>query len=199
MSSPTIKTHRSLETLQWQIMLGISGKALPLTGGSASLISLSGAPLPGVVFHSRTTSKIKTPSLRVFIGFTFITQPGVFLRNCTSPFLETNPIPGIRTTMTLGIYKRLCSEFGVSPDTDRRQKRDHGCQGLRSWSKYMTPSHEEYRHSHQAQHGISFHPMDAIRHNRDISAAWTTFVLDKSDGFTQASVTRLNDSIRTYV
>ena len=62
----------------------------------------------------------------------------------------------------------------------------------------MTPSHE-YRHAHQAQHGIFFHPMDAIRHNRDISAAWTTFVLDKSDGFTQARVTRRNDSIRTYV
>ena len=48
MSSPTIKTHRSLETL---IRLRISGKVLPVTGGSASLISLSGTPLLGVVFH----------------------------------------------------------------------------------------------------------------------------------------------------
>ena len=86
----------------------------------------------------------------------------------------------------------------MSPDTDWRQKLDHGCQGLGSWSTYMTPSHE-YRHAHQAQHGIFFHPMEAIRHKRDISTAWTTFVLDKSDGFTQACVTRLNDSIRTYV
>ena len=61
----------------------------------------------------------------------------------------------------------------------------------------MEPSHE-YRHTHQAQ-AIFFHPMDAIRHNCGISAAWTTFVLDKSDGFTQVGVTRLNDSIRTYV
>ena len=38
-----------------------------------------------------------------------------------------------------------------------------------------------------------------MRHNRDISGAWTTFVLDKSIGFTQAGVERLNDSIRTYV
>ena len=29
-------------------------------------------------------------------------------------------------------YKRLCTEFGVSPDTDWRQKLDHGCQGLGS-------------------------------------------------------------------
>ena len=55
-------------------------------------------------------------------------------------------------------YKRLCSEFGVSPDTDWRQKLDHGCQDLGSWSTYMTPSHE-YRHAHQAQHGIVFHQM----------------------------------------
>ena len=38
-----------------------------------------------------------------------------------------------------------------------------------------------------------------MRHNRDISGAWTTFVLDKSEGFTQAGVERLDDSIRTYV
>ena len=62
----------------------------------------------------------------------------------------------------------------------------------------MTPSHE-YRHAHQTQHGIFCHPMDAVRHKCDISTAWTIFVLDKSDGFTQAGVTRVNDSIRTYV
>ena len=61
----------------------------------------------------------------------------------------------------------------------------------------MTPS-GAYRHAHVAQ-GPFFHPKDAMRHNRDISGAWTTFVLDKSKGFTQAGVERLNDSIRTYV
>ena len=61
----------------------------------------------------------------------------------------------------------------------------------------MTPSWA-CRHAHVAQ-GPFFHPKDAMRHNRDISGAWTTFVLDKSEGFTQAGVERLNDSIRTYV
>ena len=37
-------------------------------------------------------------------------------------------------------YKRLCTEFGVAPSTDWRQKLDHGCQGLGSWSTYMEPS-----------------------------------------------------------
>ena len=61
----------------------------------------------------------------------------------------------------------------------------------------MTPS-GAYRHAHVAQ-GPFFHPKDAMRQNRDISGPWTTFVLDKSEGFTQAGVERLNDSIRTYV
>ena len=94
-------------------------------------------------------------------------------------------------------YKRLCNEFGVSPNTDWRQKLDHGCQGLGSWSTYMEPS-GAYRHAHYSD-GPFFHPMDAIRHNRDISGAWTMFIPDKSEGFTQAGVERLNDSIRMYV
>ena len=61
----------------------------------------------------------------------------------------------------------------------------------------MTPSGAN-RHAHAAQ-GPFFHPKDAMHHNRDISGTWTTFVLDKSEGFTQAGVERLNDSIRTYV
>ena len=94
-------------------------------------------------------------------------------------------------------YKRLCAEFAVPPEQDCRQMLDHGCQGLGSWSTYMTPS-GAYRHAHVAQ-GPFFHPKDAMRHNCDISGAWATFVLDKLEGFTQAGVERLNDSIRTYV
>ena len=61
----------------------------------------------------------------------------------------------------------------------------------------MTPS-GAYRHAHVAQ-GPFFQPKDAMRHNRDISRAWTSFLLDKSEGFTQEGVERLNDSICTYV
>ena len=61
----------------------------------------------------------------------------------------------------------------------------------------MTPS-GAYRHAHVAQ-GPFFHPKDAMGHNRDISGAWTTVVLDLSEGFTHAGVESLNDSIRIYV
>ena len=94
-------------------------------------------------------------------------------------------------------YKRLCTEFGVAPSTDWRQKLDHGCQGLGSGSTYMEPS-GAYRHAHYSD-GPFFHPKNTIRHNRDISRARTTFILDKSNGLTQAGVERLNDSIRTYM
>ena len=64
-------------------------------------------------------------------------------------------------------YKWLCAEFAVPPEQDWRQKLDHGCQGLGSWSTFMTPS-GAYRHAHAAQ-GPFFHPKDAMHHNVDIS------------------------------
>ena len=94
-------------------------------------------------------------------------------------------------------YKRLCAEFAVPLEQDWRKKVDHGCLGFGSWSTFLTPS-GAYRHAHVAQ-GPFFHPKDVMRHSRDISGAWTTFDLDKSEGFSQAGVERLNDSIRTYV
>ena len=58
----------------------------------------------------------------------------------------------------------------------------------------MKPS-GAYRHAHYTD-GPFFHPKDAIHHNRDISGVWTMFILDKSEGFMQAGVEGLNDSIR---
>ena len=139
-----------------------------------------------------TISRLKTPSLRVCIAsmFTMRRELKVALPGDQSHSWYQNAYDA-------RAYKRLCTEFGVSPDTDWRQKVDHGCQGLGSWSTYMEPS-GAYRHAHYSD-GPFFHPMDAIRHNRDISGAWTMFIPDKSEGFTQAGVERLNDSIRTYV
>ena len=150
-------------------------------------------------FHLRTTSKRRSPFLLACTASRF------HVYNTTRRLLEELCVALPRdkshswyeNPYNSRAYKRLCFEFGVSPDTDWRQKLDHGCQGLGSWSTFMTPS-GAYRHSHVAQ-GPFFHPKDAMRHNRDISGVWKTFVLDKSEGFTQVGVERLNDSIRTYV
>ena len=55
-----------------------------------------------------------------------------------------------------------------------------------------------YLHVHYSD-GPFFRPKDAIHHNLDISGTWRMFILDKSEGFTQGGVERLNNSIRTYV
>ena len=52
-----------------------------------------------MVFHLRTTSKLKNPFLPVYIGFMSIIQPDVFMRNCTSPSLKTNLILSMKTVL----------------------------------------------------------------------------------------------------
>ena len=99
-SSPTIRTLRSLETLQWQTRHGKSGKTLPLAGGSASLTSPSGAPLPVVGFHLRTTSKRRSPFLPACTASTSTIRPGACLKSCVSPSQGINLIHGTRMHMT---------------------------------------------------------------------------------------------------
>ena len=94
-------------------------------------------------------------------------------------------------------YQKLCNEFSVPPEQDWRQKVDHGNQGLGAWSTFMTPS-GAYRQAHAAQ-GPFFYLKDAMRHNRDISGAWRTFILNKSEGFTKTGIERINESIRMFV
>ena len=40
--------------------------------------------------------------------------------------------------------------------------------------------------------------IDYIAQGTEANSAWTTFILDDSNGFTRAGVERINDSIRTY-
>ena len=99
--SPTIRTLRSLKTLQWQIRHGQSGKTLPSAGGSASLTSPFGAPLPVVGFYFRTTSKRKsTPFLPACTGSTSTIRPGACLKSSVSPSQGINLIHGTRMHMT---------------------------------------------------------------------------------------------------
>ena len=99
-SSPTIRTLRSLQTLQWQTRLGKSGKILPSAGGSASLTSPSGAPLPVVGFHFRTISKQISPFLPACTASTSTIRPGACLKSCVSPSPGINLIHGTKMHMT---------------------------------------------------------------------------------------------------
>ena len=131
-SSPTIRTLRSLETLQWQTRQGKSGETLPSAGGSASLTSSSGAPLPVVGFHLRTTSKRRsTPFLPACTASTSTIRPCACLKSCVSPSQGINLSQFTRIHITPEPF----SGFALSSlchKTDWRQKVDHGCQCLGS-------------------------------------------------------------------
>lgn len=99
----------------------------------------------------------------------------------------------------LAAYQKLCAEFHISPHTDWRQRVEstHNCAGLGLWSQYYKPS-DSYRMSHSGD-GLFQNIRDSITHQVNISMAWTTFILDKSEGFTYSGIERINESIRTYV
>ena len=83
--SPTIRTLRSLKTLQWKSRHGKSGKTLASDGGSASLTSPSGAPLSVVGFHLKTTSKRRSPFLPACTASTSTIRPSACMKSCVRP------------------------------------------------------------------------------------------------------------------
>ena len=122
-SLPTIRTLRSLETFQWQTRHSKSGKKLPSAGGCPSLTSPSGAPLPVVGFHLRTTSKRRSPFLPACTASTSTIRPGACLKSCVSPSQGINLILGMRTHITRGPTSGFALSLGY------RQIRTGG----RSW------------------------------------------------------------------
>ena len=114
------------------------------------------------------------------------------------------PLPGEKShnpfnnPIDLKAFQRISNEFEFGRTKDFRQKLDknHGLGSLYYWGV-----HREYKYNWNPPY-TSFSPGTTFRigsieqlHNK----AWTTFILDEGNGFTQAGVERLNDSIRTYV
>ena len=113
-------------------------------------------------------------------------------------------------------------EFNVSPHTDWRQKvsENSGLGTPYHWWKgrvrtIKEVSDDAVKNDIDPAFGVSSNvfrkdrmsfgdrratfTVDYIDQGAEGGNAWTTFVLDKSDGFTQPGVERINDSIRTYV
>ena len=80
----------------------------------------------------RTTSERRSPFLPACTAITSTIRPGACLKSCVSPSQGKNLIHGTR--MHMNPEQRLFAEFAVPPEQDWRQKVDHGCQGLGSWS-----------------------------------------------------------------
>ena len=107
-------------------------------------------------------------------------------------------------------YERLCREFGVDPSTDWRQKDsnsgglgtvyqyNHGYQPKGSWNRNRMRFQPDSSLSANSSLWSREH-IDYIAQGPEADEAWSSFILDKSQGFTAPGVERLNDSIRTYV
>ena len=93
--NPPLTGDVAMANKAWQIW-----QNLPSAGGSASLTSPSGAPLPVVGFHLRTTSKRRSPFLPACTASTSTIRPGACLKSCVSPSQGINLIHGRRMHMT---------------------------------------------------------------------------------------------------
>ena len=107
-------------------------------------------------------------------------------------------------------YERLCREFSVDPSTDWRQRDsesgglgtvyqyNHGYQPKGSWNRNRMRFQPDSSLSANSSLWSREH-VDYIAQGPEADEAWSSFILDKSQGFTGPGVERLNDSIRTYV
>ena len=107
-------------------------------------------------------------------------------------------------------YEHICNEFGVSPHTDWHVPGpNHGLGRVSFYAggRYI-PAYGEIDSNNYDREKMSFTKstaskivhVDFVKQDQSgADEAWRHFILNKSQGFTQAGVERLNDSIRTYV
>ena len=104
-------------------------------------------------------------------------------------------------------YERICKEFNVDINTDWRQKQSDN-QGLGGIYNYWTndgyhpfdvgTEYDKTKFSFTDYNSSTKLHIDYIAQGPEAKTAWSTFILDESNGFTKAGVERINDSIRTY-
>ena len=105
------------------------------------------------------------------------------------------------------VYERICKEFSVDINSDWRQKQSDN-QGLGMLYNYITnigyqdlgkgTEYDTKWYSFTQATTNDIMHIDYIAQGTEANSAWTTFILDDSNGFTRAGVERINDSIRTY-
>ena len=123
--NPPLTGDVAMANKAWQIW-----QNTPFSCGSASLTSPSGAPLPVVGFHLRTTSRRRSPFLPACTAFTSTIRPGACFKTCVSPSRGINLILGMRTHITRGPTSGFALSLGY------RQIRTCG----KSWIKDVKDS-----------------------------------------------------------
>lgn len=95
-------------------------------------------------------------------------------------------------------FERICNEFNINLKTDFRQKldRNHGLGTLYYWGVHREYNYDWYPPYTSFSSGTTVHLGSIEQEHKN---AWTTFILDTSEGLTKAGIERVNYSIRTYV
>jgi len=151
------------------------------------------------------------PQIRALFCFHVYFQVRRILAELQCPLPQDNAWSAFQNAFDRRAYERICAEFGVSPHTDWRQKQSSN-QGL--GLVYFYATHVGYMPVYGAGSADHYDPgrmsftkktgggtlhVDYIAQGSEAVEAWSSFMLDKSLGFTHAGVERVNDSIRTYV
>ena len=151
------------------------------------------------------------------------------LNEMQCPLPTDQSFNALNNGINLNVFERICNEFGISPNSDFRQKLDpsHGMGVVRYYTIHYTYTHHGMRMEEEKvlekggdyipsktftidipssgkfgsgpSHTYKIEYIEQYFNNKKGIDAIGSFVLDKSKGFTQAGITRINDSIRTYV
>ena len=138
------------------------------------------------------------PLVRSVYNFHFYYQFRRILTELQAPLPHSKSWNPFNNRINMKAFERLCNEFNINTKTNFRQNLDknHGMGTLHLWGTGRV-----YNYEYWSGH-TSFSPGTAVRLGsirQEHANAWSTFILDTSNGFTKAGIERINDSIRTYV
>ena len=100
-------------------------------------------------------------------------------------------------------YEQICAKFNVDKNTDWRQKRDANAGLCLIFNYIIGTRYQPLKGFSYDAHKMSFTQYNAGKLHIDYISqqdrnAWSTFIVDKSNGLTRPSVERANESICTY-
>ena len=191
----------------------------------------------GCGISKRDHLKHKDPLIRSVFRFHAYFQIRRILNELDCPLPNDTSFNALNNPINKNAYEKICSEFGISPQSDFRQRLDHsnGMGAVRYYSlhgqrgKHMArvleragdydpskgwvvfiPSSGRFGVNDQHTYKIEYieqyfskSKIDSRMRAIDLKVgspfdAIGSFVLDNSDGFTQAGISRINESIRSF-
>ena len=138
------------------------------------------------------------PLIQSVYRFHFYFQIRKILSEMSVPIHNEKSHNPFNNPIDLKAYERICNEFNIPVTADFRQTldRNHGLGSLYLY-KVGNPYDGPFVKGSTSFNTRSLNPLLYIKQHKP--DAWTTFILDQSEGLTRAGTERLNQSIRTYV